>query len=310
MTEPTRGPRPATWRDLRARAEAALREAGVASPEAEARWLVVEVSGWSAAELALAGDEPATARVGTRLEELLERRCAGEPLQYVLGSWSFRGIELMVDRRVLVPRPETEVTAEVAVEEAQRLGARRGAPDPWSGAATSYVVADLGTGSGALALALAAELPDAAVWATDVSEDALAVAGANLAGAGLPATRIRLALGSWFGALPTSLRRGLRLVVSNPPYVAESEVADLPREVVDHEPIEALVAGPNGLEAVEAILAEAGDWLEADGTVVCELAPHQAEPAVERALDAGFVEAFVRPDLSGRPRVLVARRRG
>ncbi len=100
---------------------------------------------------------------------MLERRAGGEPLQYVLGRWDFLGLDLLVDRRVLVPRPETEVVAQVAIDEAVRLGARRGTHDPWSAGATEYTVADLGTGSGAIALALASELPDAEVWATDVS---------------------------------------------------------------------------------------------------------------------------------------------
>ena len=102
----------------------------------------------------------------------------------MLGGWLFRGLDLLVDPRVVIPRPETEVTAQVAIDEAVRLGARRGRSDPWSGAATTYSIADLGTGSGALALALASELPDAEVWGTDVSDDALAVARANLAGTG------------------------------------------------------------------------------------------------------------------------------
>lgn len=299
----------ANWRDLRARAERDL--AGipyVAEPSVEARWLLERVSGYEAAELVASESEPATARAHEHLADMVARRAAGEPLQYVLGAWSFRGLDLFVDPRVLIPRPETEVTADVAIEEALRLGARRGAANPWVGASTTYTVVDLGTGSGALALALAAELPDAEVWATDVSEDALAVARANLAGAGLPATRVRLVAGSWFDALPRELQRRLRLVVANPPYVAEAERGALPPEVADHEPSDALVSGPTGLEAIDAIVTGAPSWLEPGrGALVCELAPHQAHAAVERARAAGFAEAFVRPDLTGRERVLVAR---
>lgn len=240
----------------------------------------------------------------------MDRRVAGEPLQYVLGSWSFCGLDLLVDRRVLIPRPETEVVAQVAIEEVRRLGERVGRPDPWGGALTHYAVADLGTGSAALALALASALPEAEVWATDVSEEALDVARANIAGSGTPATRVRLASGSWFEALPTALRGRLRLVVSNPPYVAEHEVAGLPAEVAGWEPIGALVSGPTGLEAIEAIVAEAPGWLDPTGTLVLELAPHQAGVAIELALAAGFVAAHVLADLAGRPRVLVARRAG
>ncbi len=132
-----------------------------------------------------------------------------------------------------------------------------GKHDGWLAADTAYAVADLGTGSGAIALALARELPDAEVWATDASDDALAVARANVAGVGSAATRVRVANGSWFDALPDELRGTLRVVVSNPPYVAEHEVADLPLDVAEWEPRAALVSGPTGYEALEALIAEA-----------------------------------------------------
>jgi release factor glutamine methyltransferase len=295
-----------SWRDLRVETERSLAAAGIESAPSEARWMVEHVSGYDAAELVTAEDEPAPSRPVAHLSELVGRRVAGEPLQYVLGCWLFRGIELLVDRRVLIPRPETEVTAQVAIDETVRLGARRGRSDPWSGAATTYAIADLGTGSGALALALAAELPDAEVWGTDVSEDALAVARANLAGTGLPSTRVRLARGSWFDALPQTLRGRLRLVVSNPPYVTESELADLPAEL-HHEPRTALVSGETGMEAIEEIARAAPAWLDATGTFVCEIAPHQAETATKVSTSAGFEEVLVRPDHAGRDRVLVAR---
>jgi release factor glutamine methyltransferase len=296
-----------SWRDLREDAERALASGGVEDAAMEARWMVEHVSGYDAAELVAAEDEKVGSRPGSHLTELVDRRIAGEPLQYVLGCWTFLGLDLLVDRRVLIPRPESEVTARVAIEEAVRLGARRGHPDPWAGAATTYTVADLGTGSGAIALALAAELPDAEVWATDDSQDALAVARANLAGTGLPSTRVRLGAGSWFDALPDRLRGRLRLVVSNPPYVAESEVDDLPDEV-GHEPRRALVSGPTGLEAIDLIVREAPAWLDAAGTLVCELAPHQSDAVGHAAATAGFDEVLVQRDLAGRDRVLVARK--
>ncbi|MGI8796818.1 MAG: peptide chain release factor N(5)-glutamine methyltransferase [Acidimicrobiia bacterium] len=297
----------ASWRELRARAERELRAAGVPDPGSEARWMVEQISGYEGAELVASEAEPVPTRGEDNLTAMLERRAGGEPLQYVLGEWSFRRLDLLVDRRVLIPRPETEVTAEVAIEEAQRLGGRRGAPNPWTGTAAAYTIADLGTGSGALALALAAELPDAEVWATDASEDALAVARANLAGAGQPAIRVRLARGDWFDALPAEIRGRLRMVVANPPYVSEAELAGLSPDVREHEPVDALVSGPTGLEAIEVIVADAPAWLEPGGALVCELAPHQRDAAIERARNAGFAETLVRPDLTGRDRVLVAR---
>ena len=273
----------------------------------KSRWLLESVTGMDAAEQILESEGFATRRAMAELDTLLARRAAGEPIQYVLGAWSFCGLDLMVDPRVLIPRPETEVVAEVAVAEVERLGERTGPPEPWVGGLTHYAVADLGTGSGALALALAASLPDAEVWATDVSEPALAVARSNIAAAGSLSTRLRVAQGSWFDALPIELRGSLLAVVSNPPYIADSEV--LPPAVVDWEPTHALYSGPSGLEAIEHLLSAAMEWLDDAGTLVLELAPHQAESAVGRACAAGFAEVVVRRDLAGHDRALVARRR-
>jgi release factor glutamine methyltransferase len=297
-----------TWADLRVRAESRLRDSRALRPDVEARWMVERVSGYDATELVTNEQEPATAPAELHLDDMLERRAGGEPLQYVLGRWEFLDLDLLVDRRVLVPRPETEVVARIAIEEAVRLGQRRGRHDPWLAAHTSYAVADLGTGSGAIALALATELPDAEVWATDASDDALAVARANAAGVGTPATRVRLRSGSWFAALPTELRGTFKVIVSNPPYVAEHEVADLPADVANWEPRAALVSGPTGLEAIEEIVAGAWEWLDSAGAaLVVELAPHQADAALELAGAAGFTDARVARDLAGRDRVLVAR---
>lgn len=297
-----------TWRELRAGVQGALRRAGIEHAETEARFMVEEASGYGADHWLDAADMVAPARAERRLHEMCERRIAGEPLQYVLGAWSFRGIDLMVDRRVLIPRPETEWVAEVALEEAERLGVprHRGARRPMTTGAVRHLAADLGTGSGALALALERELPDTEVWATDASEDALHVARANAAGCG--ATRVRFATGSWFDALPVTVKERFTIVVSNPPYVADHEVASLPPEVANHEPHRALVAGPVGTEALAEIVAAAPGWLAATGVLVCEIAPHQADAVVRFAKDSGFAEAFVRDDLTGRPRVLVARR--
>jgi len=282
----------------------------VDAPDSEARWLVERVSGYDGVELVMGEHERATGPAILQLETMLDRRAAGEPLQYVLGRWQFLELELMVDRRVLVPRPETEVVAQLALDEATRLGLRRGKGDPWV-SNTEYAVADLGTGSGAIALTLAVELPDAEVWATDVSDDALAVARANLAGIGVAATRVRVAGGSWFAALPVELRGQLRLVVSNPPYIAEHEVVDLPPVVVEWEPRHALVSGPSGMEAVAEIVHEAFDWLHAEGgALVVEMAPHQTAEAAALAQARGYDEVSVHADLTGRERALVARRRG
>ena len=289
MTGPGAGARRGTWRELWREARARL---GSAS---DARRIVERASGYEGAEYHAGLDEVVSNRCLAHFEDMVERRTKGEPLQYVLGAWSFRSLDLMIDRRVLIPRPETEVVVDVALDELRRLAP--GQP----------LVVDLGTGSGAIALSMAAEVPGAEVWATDRSADALAVARANLAGLGRAGTAVRLAAGSWFRALPPVLRRRVDLVVSNPPYVGEREVPDLPPEVARWEPVEALVGGPTGLEQVEAIVAEAPRWLREPGALVVELAPHQAGDAVSLAYEAGFTEAAVHPDLAGRPRALVCR---
>jgi release factor glutamine methyltransferase len=284
-----------TWRQLHAEAVERLDSA------AEARWLVEEAAGdpWPAAL-----DRPVTKRAGTWFDQLLARRVAGEPFQYVIGHWPFRTLDLLVDRRVLIPRPETEVVVEVALAELARLAATAALPDDGP-----PVAVDLGTGSGAIALSLAAEHPGLQVWATDVSEDALAVARANLAGlGGFVAPRVRVALGHWWAALPSDLAGRVSLLVSNPPYVALAELAGLDPVVADWEPHAALVAGPEGTEDIRSILEAAPGWLAPQAAVVIEIAPHQAAPMVELARASGFVDVTVRRDLAGRERVLVARR--
>jgi release factor glutamine methyltransferase len=276
-----------TWRDLHRLAQAEL--------GALEAWFVLErASGHDRAGLVPRLGDAVPARTEAFVRTMVERRRAGEPLQYVLGIWAFRRLELVVDRRVLIPRPETEMVVEVALDQLRGLGP------------ANPLAVDLGTGSGAIALSVALEVPEAHVWGTDRSEEALAVARANLSGMGARvATRVRLAAGNWFDALPVELRGRVDLVVANPPYVGEAE--PLPPEVVDWEPAGALVAGPTGLECVDEILVGAPAWLRRPGVVVMEIAPHQAERAVALARAAGFVEADVHPDLTGRPRALVAR---
>jgi release factor glutamine methyltransferase len=295
-----------SWASQRAEIARQLANAGIESAEAEARWLVEAASGYEGIEsMAIAEHVPQTI-AQAHLDAMVERRLRGEPLQYALGSWAFRSLDLLVDERVLIPRPETEWVVEVALEEAVRVGLRRGGRAAID-APTSAEIADLGTGSGAIALALAAELPDVIVWATDVSPDALTVARANVAGCA--ATRVRLAEGSWFAALPETLRGRLALVVANPPYVASAEVETLPPEVARFEPRGALVSGPTGLEAIEELVRAAPQWLAPGAALVVEIAPHQADAASALASAAGFEPVDVRDDLTGRPRVLVARSR-
>ena len=286
-----------TWDYLRREVKDRLEAGGFVGGGQEAQWLVEEVSGMNSAELIASAKTFASVRATEQLNTLLERRLIGEPLQYVLGSWSFRGIDLMVDRRVLIPRPETETLVGLALIEAQRMGLQPG-----------EVVVDLGTGSGAIAIGLAAQLFEVAIWATDVDPRALEVARANVAARGRMSAGIQIVQGSWFDALPHELSGKVRLVVSNPPYIAEDEIPELPPEVIDYEPFSALVSGPTGSEHIETILLTAQEWLTDDGVVLVELDPRRAKQTHTYALSVGFAGAVIENDLTGQPRVLIARR--
>jgi release factor glutamine methyltransferase len=284
-----------TWRELLDEAVARLGSTGSDTAAADARWIVAECLGVGAAQLSTQLNGLATERGVAHFDQMVTRRATGEPLQYVLGSWSFRTLDLMVDARVLIPRPETETTAQVALDELDRLG----------GTERTTTVVDLGTGSGAIALSVAVERVRTQVWATDASADALAVAAANLAGIGRPGARVRLAQGDWFDALPAELAGTIDLVVTNPPYVATD--ADVPAAVTDWEPSSALFSGPDGTDDLRHLLDQAPSWLTPDGVFVAEFSPEQADLLLAAAA-AGFEEVSVEPDLTGRARVLVARR--
>ena len=293
MTRPA--PVAATWGELWRETSARL-----ADPVG-ARWLMEHTSGLAPAELLRDLDQAAPEKAVAELADLVERRLGGEPLQHVLGRWGFRTLEVGVDSRALIPRPETEVVVERALVELDRLGAARPATELW--------VLELGTGSGVIALSLAAEREAVRVVATDLEPAALELAAANLSAlAPGAAARVRLVEGDWYRALPEDLAGRFDLIVSNPPYIAEHEWAGLEPAVRDFDPYTALVAGPSGLEAIAAILAGAGSWLGGRGSVVLEIAPHQAIGALELAGRAGFAGARVDDDLAGRARVLVGRR--
>jgi release factor glutamine methyltransferase len=271
----------------------------------EAAWIVERAE-------SVAPDDPSAA--GALALAMADRRASGEPLQYVLGTWQFRNLELQVDRRVLIPRPETEQVVEVALAESARIAAGRSAGDG------PLVCVDLGTGSGAIALSLAVEGGAGAqleVWATDVSAGALEVARANRDRLAVvdrdAAGRVTFAEGSWFEALPARLGRRVDLIVSNPPYVSEEEYVDLDPTVREWEPVQALVAprgrsGVAGLADVETVVAGAGRWLRPSGALVVELAPSQAYAAIDAARRAGFTRVGTARDLAGRLRMLVAAR--
>jgi len=277
-----------TWRELW------VETTRVVGDRVHARWLCEVASGSvDADEFVARLDEAATVRMVSHLDAMTARLRAGEPLQYVLGEWGFRRITLAIDPRVLIPRPETELVAEVALEKASAVGPPR-------------VIADLGTGSGAIGLSLAHELPldGTTVWITDASLDALDVARANISGLGRAGVNVRVAHGSWLDALPDDL--SFDVIVSNPPYVGDDS-ADLQTIVADWEPHDALFAGPDGLDDIRRIITDAPTRLRSGGWLVLEIGFDQGGAAAELLRAAGYVDVQVRPDLAGLDRVALGR---
>ena len=261
----------------------ALRAAGVEDPRLDAEVLLAEASGEGRASLVAGAEiEPAAAR---RFGEMVRRRLRREPVAYIVGRKGFRGIELDVDSQVLIPRPETELLVELALERQPET------------------VLDVGTGSGAIALAVATELPSCEVTASDTSPWALGVARANAE---------RLGLGGRVRFLPGTLpaEEDFDLILANLPYVAETEWASLQPEVTRWEPRQALLAGPDGLDAIRevvaAIAAHCTRYMQTHATAVAlEIGTGQAD-AVEALMgDAGFVAIERRRDLAGIERVVV-----
>jgi release factor glutamine methyltransferase len=263
----------------------ALAAAGVDTPRLDAELLLTAATGIDRARLWADPEAGVDATAARRFGAMVRRRVNREPVAYILGRRGFRRIEVAVDRRVLIPRPETELLVEVALE----LRPRK--------------VLDVGTGSGAVALALADELPATDVVATDTSAEALAIARANAERLGL-AERVRLEAGT----IPSVER--FDLLVANLPYVAAGDWGDLAPEITRHEPRESLVAGPTGLEAIDSLL----DRVRAAGgpamfdALALEVGAGQAPAVAELARRAGYGWVQARRDLAGIERVIIARR--
>jgi release factor glutamine methyltransferase len=274
-------------RDALGGAVDALRAVGIDTPQLDAEVLLAEATGWDRARLVAEPEAGVPADAGRRFGEMVRRRLRREPVAYILGRKGFRNLELAVDRRVLVPRPETELLVELAVE----LGPGR--------------VLDVGTGSGAIALAIADELPGCEVVATDTSPAALEVARANAERLGL-AERVRFVEGT----VPEG--DVFDFVVANLPYVPEPDWASLQPEVRDWEPREALLAGPDGLEAICAAIpacvrclsGSAPQKANAAGALALEVGEGQAGAVAEMLRDAGFRSVEARKDLAGIDRVV------
>lgn len=249
---------------------ARLAAAGVPSPEVDARLLL--------------RDLPPEQR-----EQGIARRLAREPLQLILGSVGFRHLDVAVRPGVFIPRPETEILAGEAIARTPEGG----------------VVVEACTGTGAVAVAVATEASPSEVHATDICADAVALARTNAATAGAGVT---VHHGDLLAPVPTRLRGRVDVLVANPPYVAETEMSGLATEVAQWDPLGALVAGPTGHEVSDRLIAAAGPWLRPGGWLLLETDTTRARATAGRAAAAGLDSAEVRPDLTGRDRVVLARR--
>jgi release factor glutamine methyltransferase len=267
------------------RASDYLERHGVESAEATAERLLLHVLETDRAGL-YTRSRGLDASEARRFGRALCQRCAGTPVQHLTGEQPFRHLVVAVRPGVFVPRPETEVLVDHALEALGEL------EDP--------VVVDVGTGTGAIALAIKDERPDAAVYATDRSVEAVELARANAQRLGL---EVHVAQGSFLEPVPMELRGRLDLVVSNPPYVSRADYEDLPAEV-RADPVDALVGGAG---MYETLAGHAARWLRPGGTIAVEVAASEGGD-VARVLSGAFVDVRIERDLAGRDRVILARR--
>jgi release factor glutamine methyltransferase len=272
-----------TLRQEIAGATASLEEVGCESPRLDAELLLAYVLGVDRAQLVVRANEEARGDVRTRYLALLTRRVKREPIAYILGRKDFRHLTLAVDPRVLIPRPETELLVEVGLTLPQ--GTR---------------VADIGTGSGAVALALKQERPDLELTGSDLSEAALALARENAGRLGLEVRWVH-------SDLLADVEDEFEAVLANPPYVAEGERAGLAPEITRHEPPGALFAGEDGLDLVRRLLLQLAGR-ERVATVALEIGAGQAEEVEREMRSAGFAHTEARRDLAGIERVVLGKR--
>jgi release factor glutamine methyltransferase len=267
------------------RAAAYLEHHGVESPVPTAERLLSHVLGTDRA--GVYGREGLTSQEAKLFGRALCRRCAGEPLQHVTGEQGFRRIVLRVRPGVFVPRPETEVLVQTALDELASVSAP--------------VVVDVATGTGAVAIAIADERPDATVFATDLSAEAVALAREN---AEVLGARVTVFEGDLLDGLPGELRGQLDAVASNPPYVAEEARGSLPADVLAEPPLAVF----GGIETYERLFSQAAGWLAPGGLVAVEIEERTADAVSKAAVKAGFEPIAVRQDLTGRDRVVAGRR--
>lgn len=267
-----------------------LASKGIEPPRLNAELLIGHALKRKRMQLYLEFERPLAEAELEQIRPLVRRRAQHEPLQYIIGSTDFHGLTLKVDRRVLIPRPETELLVETVITAAT--------PPPQR-------ILDLGTGSGAIALALAQAFPAAQVTAVDRSTDALTLAQENAAACGLT-ERVTLLESNWFSAVPKDAR--FDLIVANPPYLSAQETAESALEVRGFEPLNALTADDAGLSDLRAIIAQASAFLAEGGLIALETGIAHHAALLELLRLAGFTGGESRRDLTGRDRFVLARR--
>ena len=268
-----------------------LQQKGVESPRLQIEWMLAHVLQMPRLKLYLNFDRALAEPELSRLRDLVRRRAAREPLQHILGTTSFCGLEMKCSRAALIPRPETEILAEHGWKFLAALG-------------RSTTALDLGTGTGCIAIALAKQAPTAAVHAIDISPEALALARQN-AEANQLSERITFHLGDGFDALPAGLK--FDLIASNPPYIAAAEIATLSPEVRDFDPRLALDGGADGLDFYRRIAREAGGRLQTGGRLMLEFGDGQAGDLDKIFSDEKWIVVEIVADYSPQPRILIAR---
>ena len=261
---------------------------GVESPRLNAELIIGHALGLKRMQLYLQFERLLTEPELEKIRPLVKRRGNREPLQYVTGETEFFGLKLKVDRRALIPRPETERLIELISQQM---------------VAPPVSILDLGTGSGAIALSLAKTYPEAVVTAVEISEEALGLARENAAACGLTG-RVKFVQSDWLSALPTGEK--YQLIVANPPYLSDAETAEAQPEVKGFEPPMALSAGANGAAALEHIIGAARPYLTPGGLLACETGQAQHQALLTLAADRGYARAESRCDLTGRQRYLLA----
>lgn len=277
--------------EILSKTEEFFRRHGVPSPKLDAQLLLAHALGCKRLELFLRYDEPVVGEALEKMRDFARRRGRREPLQHIIGFQDFFGVRIKCDGRALIPRPETEELCEILTE--------KYFPDK----SAQLGILDMGTGSGAIAVALAKHYPNARVSASDASAKALSLASENAQGNGV---KINFIESDWFENVGGSYD----LIVSNPPYLTEEEVASAEPEVREYDPMEALVSGDGGLADIKKILAHAAGHLSGGGVLALECGLWQAEKAAASFADFGFAGAETFKDASKRVRFAIFRARG